>query len=733
MRLGKSNMYPGQHHQECCLIIVKGGAALGELRFCYKCMGEFDSDKNVCPHCGYDTNSPHNPMYITPGTILHDRYLVGILREFNGEGATYVGHDISTGTKVLLREYMPINLCTRVKGKATISVNYNNLAKYKAFMAEYTELNKSLARLRNNSNINPVLDMFAENNTTYTVFEYIDGVKMLDYLKDNAGELSWEQASAIFPPLFTTIGIVHNAGIIHRAISPDTVYITNKGELKLFGFCISAVRTANAGLEYELFKGYAAPEQYSASSSSRQGSWTDVYGVSALLYRAVTGCMPVDSVSRLKHDDLCEPCRLNNSVPPHISRVIMDGMNLTGRDRIQTITELVTRLFEQPAPPVKPVNRDAAPVPENVQNNYNEPPVGVPDMGYNNAPAGYNNMNSGYGGYDNNAYNNGGYQPPPQQAYAPPPQQQYSGNYDAPPQQYNRRDQEDYRYEEINTVDRIKVPIITALLLAAFLFIIIFIIIKIILPDNGDETATSYYSSTVTNNVVTDTAQTTEPTTVMKEDTEMPNLVGKFYELTEKKYSDFFKFEAIYDYNDEYEKDMIFEQDIKPHTQVAQGCTVKIKVSKGNEGAMIPDYTGLTVSQYENRLKEAGISNYSLIASTNAWGLPNTVTMLQIDGQIVGANSYFSNKEGKKLIVYYMPADAEETPAPTQAQNNYTPAPTQAPAVQATDPPYVAPTDPPAPVQPEPQPTQPPQDVNPGGDSNEDSGNGSNAPEYGMW
>ncbi|MBQ9899143.1 MAG: protein kinase, partial [Ruminococcus sp.] len=240
---------------------------MGERKYCYKCMEKYDADQYVCPHCGYDENTPHDPMYIAPGTILHDRYLVGILLVNNGEGATYVGYDISTGCKVLLREYMPINLCTRVKNKAVISVNYNNLAKYKAFMAEYTELNKSLARLRNNPNINPVLDMFAENNTTYTVFEYIEGVKMLDYLKENAGELSWEQISKLFPPLFTTIGILHNAGIIHRAISPETVYITDKGELKLSGFCVSAVRTADAGLEHELFKGYAAPEQYSASSS----------------------------------------------------------------------------------------------------------------------------------------------------------------------------------------------------------------------------------------------------------------------------------------------------------------------------------------------------------------------------------------------------------------------------------------------------------------------------------
>lgn len=173
---------------------------MGEHIFCYKCMEKFDSDLHICPNCGYDNTSPHNPMYISPGTILHDRYLVGILLEYNGEGATYVGHDISTGCKVLLREYMPINLCSRVKNKATINVNYNDLAKYKAFMAEYTELNKSLARLRNDSNINPVLDMFAENNTTYTVFEYIDGVKMPCFLKDNAGELSWDRFQSFFRP-----------------------------------------------------------------------------------------------------------------------------------------------------------------------------------------------------------------------------------------------------------------------------------------------------------------------------------------------------------------------------------------------------------------------------------------------------------------------------------------------------------------------------------------------------
>ncbi|MDE6775354.1 MAG: protein kinase, partial [Ruminococcus sp.] len=242
---------------------------MGERRFCYRCMEKFDMNQHICPHCGFDDTTPYNPDYIPPGTILHERYIVGVLLEYNGEGATYIAHDISTGCKVLLREYMPVNFCTRIKNKATISVNYNNLAKYKAFMAEFTELNKSLAQFRNNSNINPVLDMFADNNTTYTVFEYIEGVQLIDYLKDNAGELTWTQVSKIFPPFFTTMGILHNAGILHRAVSPETIFITDKGELRLTGFCVSAVRTADSGLEYQLFKGYAAPEQYSASINCR--------------------------------------------------------------------------------------------------------------------------------------------------------------------------------------------------------------------------------------------------------------------------------------------------------------------------------------------------------------------------------------------------------------------------------------------------------------------------------
>ena len=117
--------------------------------------------------------------------MLHERFYVGRMLEANGEGVTYIGYDTSTDCKVLIREYFPERLCSRVPNSAAVNVKYDHLAQYKALMAEYTELNKALARLRNLSHLNPALDMFAENNTTYAVYEYLEGGTLLEYLKEN--------------------------------------------------------------------------------------------------------------------------------------------------------------------------------------------------------------------------------------------------------------------------------------------------------------------------------------------------------------------------------------------------------------------------------------------------------------------------------------------------------------------------------------------------------------------
>ena len=299
-----------------------------------------------CMLCGYNEHTPYLPSYLPPRYMLCERYLIGKLLKYNGEGADYIAYDTYTENKVIIREYMPDTLCTRERGNPEIIPNKDSIAPYKTYMSEFIELNKMLTKMRTLNHIISCTEVFQENNTAYAVLVYVKGMTLMEYLQDNAGALSWEEVKKIFPPIFTTLSLVHNAGLVHRGISPENIIVTERGELKLTGFSIADARTANTGLAAEIYSGYAAPEQY--SSNNWQGTWTDVYSVSAVLYRMLTGVVPPEAPSRKTNDNLIEPAGLDPSVPKNVSKVIMSGLNMSGEMRIQTVTELVTILFEQP-------------------------------------------------------------------------------------------------------------------------------------------------------------------------------------------------------------------------------------------------------------------------------------------------------------------------------------------------------------------------------------------------
>ena len=173
---------------------------------------------------------------------------------------------------------------------------------------------------------------------------------------------------------------------------------------------------------------------------------------------------------------------------------------------------------------------------------------------------------------------------------------------------------------------------------------------------NQKSNISSQKRASVSDNIVTGESGEDE-TSVPAPEVEVPDLVGSFYQLVQTKYGDDFTFEASYEYNDSYESDMIFAQDTAKGTKVPKDSVIKLKISKGKDNTKIPDYADINVSQYEIKLKSAGISNYSLIASTDTWGNPNTVVGLKVDGKEVKANDEFSNSSGKKLEVYYIPSD----------------------------------------------------------------------------
>ncbi len=317
---------------------------LKETSLCMGCMCDKTYD-GPCKLCGYSDDAPCIPSYLRPKTFLNDRYIIGKVMSYNGEGAVYVGYDTATGTKVDIKEFMPDTLCSRKKGEEEITVNSDMMPLYKTYLSEFIDLNKTLMKSRGMAHLQMVLDIFSENNTAYAVYEHISGIPLSAYLANSSGELTWEQIKELFPPIFTTLSLVHAAGVIHRGISLSTIYVTDKLELKLTGFSISAARTTNTEIACEIFAGYAAPEQYTANDWN--GTWTDVYGIAAVLYRCLTGCTPTEAIARTG-GTMLEPMMINRNIPSNVSKAIMRGLNLSTDGRIRTVTEFVDKLFEQP-------------------------------------------------------------------------------------------------------------------------------------------------------------------------------------------------------------------------------------------------------------------------------------------------------------------------------------------------------------------------------------------------
>ena len=312
---------------------------------CMGCMQPLET-QGYCPLCGYNNNSANPDSYLQPKTVLDSRYIVGRLLSSNGESGLYIGFDNVTGNRVFIKEYMPVSICSRSENGGEIIVNQGSIVQYKNYMSEFVELNKGLSRLRTMPHIITPIDMFTANNTAYVIAPYCEGITLNQHLHNNAGELSWDQVKRLFPPLLTTLSCVHNAGILHRGISLENILVTDRGELKLTGFAIAEIRSADTDLPSELSVGFSAPEQYSVTEW--EGTWTDVYAVAAVIYRLLTGCMPLDAVSRLANDTILEPSKINDHIPANVSKVIMKAMRLSCEQRIKTVTEFVTKLFEEP-------------------------------------------------------------------------------------------------------------------------------------------------------------------------------------------------------------------------------------------------------------------------------------------------------------------------------------------------------------------------------------------------
>ena len=132
--------------------------------------------------------------------------------------------------------------------------------------------------------------------------------------------------------------------IVHGGLSPETLLVYNN-QFKITGFSTKYLRIKQKIIPYEIYDGYAAPEQYDIHAL---GPYSDVYGTAAVMYKSLTGTMPVASNTRSSNDNLIPPEILNPNIPKNVSFAIMSALNLSPKIRTQTMEDFYADIITPP-------------------------------------------------------------------------------------------------------------------------------------------------------------------------------------------------------------------------------------------------------------------------------------------------------------------------------------------------------------------------------------------------
>ena len=264
------------------------------------------------------------------------RYEVLSVLGQGGFGITYRARDVQLDREVAIKEYLPTALAVRQNGITVMPRSTKVAEDFTWGRDRFVAEGRVMATLHRAPGIVRVFDFLEINGTAYIVMEMLHGDTLEGHIKKN-GRLNPPAIDRILWPLLDGLEQVHNAGFLHRDIKPANILLDAAGNPTLIDF--GASRAAMVGRTVAMTAiftpGYAAAEQF---TSAKQGPWTDIYGVSATLYHAITGGSPPSAFERML-DDAYEPIakQAPAGFAPGLLAGIDAGLAVRATDRPQSI------------------------------------------------------------------------------------------------------------------------------------------------------------------------------------------------------------------------------------------------------------------------------------------------------------------------------------------------------------------------------------------------------------
>ncbi len=306
------------------------------------------------------------------GTRLGEFELVGVVG-VGGFGIVYLAQDHSLQRRVALKEYMPSALAARRGAHTVVVKSERHRDTFEAGLKSFINEARLLAQFDHPSLVK-VYRFWEANGTAYMVMPFYEGPTLKDHLQQMGVPPDEAWLRTLLAPLTEALDVIHRQHCYHRDIAPDNILLlagSGRPLLLDFGAARRVIGDMTQALTVILKPGYAPLEQYAETPHMRQGPWTDVYALAAVVHYAITGKTPPVSVGRIVGDSYA-PLAVSHAgqYSPGFLAAVDHALKVKPDERTPSIDVLRAELgLEAPsaAAPVLPTARAPAPATATVQ------------------------------------------------------------------------------------------------------------------------------------------------------------------------------------------------------------------------------------------------------------------------------------------------------------------------------------------------------------------------------
>ncbi|HET7795355.1 MAG TPA: serine/threonine-protein kinase [Rhizobacter sp.] len=300
------------------------------------------------------------------GTRLAEFSLLSVIGE-GGFGIVYYAYDHSLGRQVAIKEYMPRQLAERTRA-LTVSVRSERHAEtFATGLRSFINEARLLAQFDHPSLLK-VYRFWEANGTAYMAMPYHPGVTLERTLRQHPAPPDEDWLRDLLRHLLSALEQMHEANCYHRDISPDNILMQSDGRPLLldFGAARHVISDMQRALTVILKPGYAPVEQYGDvpdMPDMKQGAWTDLYALGAVVHYAITGQTPPPAVQRFLGDRYEPLSQLaDRRYSQDFLRAIDRALAVRPKDRPQSAAQMRALLGMAAPPTPAPRAERAAPV-----------------------------------------------------------------------------------------------------------------------------------------------------------------------------------------------------------------------------------------------------------------------------------------------------------------------------------------------------------------------------------